>query len=272
MSRVASFHLVREPVWKAPVALARLGTDRARLGRVDGLRFWRLLGTGRGAATGPGASLSRTALFAVWDDEGALDRFGAAHPIARRWSDADESWSVRLRSLGGRGTWRGVDPLDGLAPGSADGPIAVVTRADVRVGATRAFARAGREVDDELRTAAGLIDVVGVGEAPIGRLATFSLWESAAAATDFAYALPRHREVIDQTRSGRWYTEELFARFEPYDSTGTWDGRDPLASSAGEPRPSPAGRPGHDGPIASSAPELAPVVRPDSSVGRATHS
>lgn len=168
-------------------------------------------------------------MFAVWDDEAALDRFEQHHRIARRWDRAAEAWHVRLRSLGGHGRWRGVDPLDGLEPGQGGGPIAVVTRADVRRSAGREFRRASREVDAELHTATGLIDVVGIGEAPIGRLATFSLWRSADAATEFAYSMPRHRDVIGQTRDGDWYSEELFARFEPYASRGRWNGRDPLA-------------------------------------------
>ncbi len=44
----------------------------------------------------------------------------------------------------------------------------------------------------------------------------------------FAYAMPRHQQVIEQTRDGDWYSEEMFARFEPYASDGEWDGRDPL--------------------------------------------
>jgi heme-degrading monooxygenase HmoA len=231
MGRIASFHLVREPRWKVPLTMARLGVDRPQLDRVEGLHFWRLLGTGRGNDTGPSADLSRTALFAVWDDESDLERFLMTHRIARRWNGADEAWHVRLRSLGGHGQWRGVDPLDGMEPGHRGGPVAIITRADVRRQAGRAFGRAAREVDTELHTADGLVDVVGVGEAPVGRLATFSLWESMAAVKKFAYAMPRHREVIEQTRDGNWYSEEMFARFEPYGSTGTWDGRDPLASA-----------------------------------------
>ena len=84
-------------------------------------------------------------------------------------------------------------------------------------------------MNDELHRSPGLIDVVGVGEAPVGRLATFSLWESLEAARTFAYSMPEHLDVVRRTRDEDWYGEEMFARFEPYGSTGTWNHRDPLA-------------------------------------------
>ncbi len=228
MARIASFHLIRERRGRAPLAMARLGLDRPRLARVDGLAFWRLLGTGSGSDTGPGADPRRTALFAVWESEADLDRFVASHPIAQRWNRVEEQWSVRLRRLGGHGTWRGVNPLDGVEEGDRSRRVAIITRADVRRKSWRAFGAARKDVDVELHMADGLIDVVGIGEAPIGRLATFSLWESMEAARKYAYEMPRHQQVIDQTRDGDWYAEEMFARFEPYGSTGTWAGRDPL--------------------------------------------
>lgn len=230
MARIASFHLVREPAWKTPLVLGRLGTDRLRLRNVDGLVFWRLLGTGSGDRTGGGADLARTAVFAVWEDEAALDAFLADGRIARRWDAAQEVWQVRLRGLGGHGRWRGVDPLDDLEQGSDDGPVAIITRADVRRASWKAFGAGSEVVDAELHRAAGLIDVVGIGEAPVGRLATFSLWDSLTAARTFAYAMPDHVEVMRRTRAEDWYAEEMFARFQPYASTGTWNGRDPLAA------------------------------------------
>ena len=71
MGRIASFHLVREPAWRAPLAMGRLGTDRLRLGRTPGLEFWRLLGTGWADDTSTGIDPRRTALFAVWASESA---------------------------------------------------------------------------------------------------------------------------------------------------------------------------------------------------------
>ena len=228
MARVASFHLIREPKWKIPLALGRLGLDRPRLSRVEGLVFWRLLGTGSGDNTGGGADLARSAVFAVWEDERALDAFMATSRLAARWHTAQESWHVRLRSVGGHGRWRGIDPLDGMEQGSSDGAIAIITRADVHRHSWKAFGAASTIVDAELHAAPGLLDVVGIGEAPVGRLATFSLWESLAAARSFAYSMPDHIEVVRRTRDEGWYAEELFARFQPYASTGTWNGRDPL--------------------------------------------
>ena len=232
MGRIASFHLVDEPAWKTPFVLARLGTDRIRLPRVPGLEFWRLLGTGSGDDTGRGADLSRSAVFAVWDDESDLDAFLADSSLATRWRRAEQSWHVRLRSIGGHGTWKGVDPLAGLDAGSRDGPVAIITRANVRRRSWKAFGAASEVVDAELHRAPGLIDVVGIGETPVGALATFSLWASLSAARAFAYSMPDHVEVMRRTRDEDWYAEEMFARFEPSGSTGTWNGRDPLAGAA----------------------------------------
>ena len=231
MGRIASFHLIDEPAWKTPLVLGRLGADRLRLPGVPGLAFWRLLGTGSGDDTGRGADLSRSALFAVWDDEHHLDAFLADSSVARRWRGAEESWHVRLRSIGGHGTWKGFDPLKGLDEGTADGAVAIITRANVRRRSWKSFGAASEVVDAELHRATGLIDVVGIGETPVGALATFSLWESLAAAREFAYSMPDHVEVMRRTRAEDWYSEEMFARFEPYASAGTWNGRDPLAGN-----------------------------------------
>jgi hypothetical protein len=161
----------------------------------------------------------------VWRDEDALDDFLAAG--RERWAQLDEWYAVRLRRLGGHGRWRGREVLDGMTPGGSGGPVAVLTRADVRLRAWSTFVAAGGPVSTELQAAEGLLAVCGMGEAPVLRQATFSLWRSAADLERFARS-PHHAEVVRRTRAEGWYGEELFARFEPYGSQGTWDGRDPL--------------------------------------------
>ncbi|WP_344859308.1 spheroidene monooxygenase [Planomonospora alba] len=227
---IASFHLIR---YADPGAMRYTAFDRPVLARTPGLVFRRLLGSGRGASMSLGADLRRWALLAVWRSERDLDAFLARSPVAARWRhQALERWQVRLAPLASRGSWGGIDPFGPLGAGrsgDADGgPVAVLTRASIRPSRLVAFYRSVPAVDALLREQDGCLASVGVGEWPLARQATFSLWRDAAAVRDFAYRDGAHRRVIGRTRDEGWYSEELFARFAPYGSEGTWDGTDPL--------------------------------------------
>jgi hypothetical protein len=215
--------------------LQALAFDRFRYGNSDGLQLLRVLGTGRGSSTAPGSQSVRTAVFALFENETNADAFIARVQHRRGLA---ESWHVKLRGAGGHGSWRGVDVPRLMGDDSAErirqgtSPIAIITRADVRLRSWRAFSRDASVVDTELRASRGLLAVIGIGDAPMLRLGTFSIWQNLEAMSEFGHRAPQHGRVVSRTRSERWYGEEMFARFEPYWSAGTWDGRDPLRSGS----------------------------------------
>ena len=232
---IAALTLARYPPRAVYGALLRMGLDRPWLRRVPGLRFWKLLGSARGAVFGPW-NPCRYALFTVWESAAALDAFEAQSPVsAATRRTAAEVWTVRMAPLRWHGGWGGTDPFAGARPADppAQGPWAIRTRATVRPRRARAFMRAAGPVAERLAHRPGLIAAIGLGEAPFVFQATFSLWASLPDAQAFAYSEDQHAEAIRRTRAEGWYSEELFARFKPIASYGSWDGGDPLAAYLG---------------------------------------
>lgn len=207
---------------------------RPKLRHVTGLRFWKLLGSGYGRGFSLRPNWARYGLLAVWENAGAAEKFfGTSSLIQIYRRHADEIWTVWLLPIEAHGAWSGVNPFSPLATSPPDGAIAVLTRATIHLNKLRVFWSAVPAASRALDEATGLLASIGIGEAPFIRQATFSLWRSVDDMQAFAYRTPKHREAMRRARAENWYREELFARFVPVASEGTWEGRDPLGGVVG---------------------------------------
>lgn len=212
--------------------LAQMGTSGPKLDKVPGLLFHKLLGSGHGKGFSIKPNFYRYGLMCTWESEVAADAFLQHSPLMQEYSrHTFESWTVKLLPYQQHGLWDGKAPFSPtLEEQHTAGPIAVLTRASINVRALPGFWRFVPKTSQTLEEAEGLLCSIGLGELPLVRQATFSVWESVEAMKQYAYRSPLHKEVMRRTRAGNWYSEELFARFRPVASEGTWLGTDPVAT------------------------------------------
>jgi hypothetical protein len=229
-----------------PVALLHMATDRFAFRTAAGLRFVKSLGTSSGTTFMPhDADLHVWALLTVWDSPAASDHFESTHRVPRSWRDMSvETARFGLEPVRWRGEWSGQEPFGPRGgarrsddPSMPGGPVAALTRARVRTRKIVPFLRAvppvaadvtggstaseGDGAGNRSGDPGGSLLRIGIGEAPIGLQATFSVWTDHAAIDQFAYQRAPHRQVIRETVKQDWYAEEMFVRFAVKSATGT---------------------------------------------------
>ena len=195
-----------------PVAILFMAIHKFVIKRLPGVSFVKLLGTGKGESFTPkDADPYRWgALVTIQKDN--LDNLDKSKVIIGWQKIAKKEYRAILKPISVHGLWSGKQPFE-VEKFDWNGKIAAITRARIVWRKNLIFWRAVPPVTISLHQSPGLINAIGIGEAPIGLQGTFSLWESAAQLRDFAYKGQAHTQAIKATEENKWYSEELFSRF-----------------------------------------------------------
>ena len=211
LTTVSFFHYrrKRDRWW----AFTQMQFAHAPLGRVPGLRFYKLMGSGAGTGFSLRPDWGTYCLLGVWENAAAAARFFAKDVQYAEFERRSEVRTFHLEPVRKKGSWDGGDPFELGAPLQADEKLAVLTRAGIRTSRLYEFWQHVPESSRAIVDRPGLLFSKGVGELPVVQQATLSVWENREAMLDFAYRDKTHREIIQKTHRRGWYHEEMFVEF-----------------------------------------------------------
>ncbi len=223
------FSTLSDKIW----AFFQMQFAHAHISKTPGLQFYKLMGSGKDLGFNPLPDWGVYAMLGVWDDEESAQQFFEKAAIFKRYqTHSSEHWTVFMKVRKATGLWSGGNPFTPSSDIDESNPLfAVITRATIR---PRNLLQFWRYVPTSQRPieagCPGLLYTKGIGEAPLVQMATFSVWKSLDDLKNFAYNSPEHKVAIKKTREIDWYKEEMFIRFQPYKSLGTWGGINILES------------------------------------------
>ncbi|HWB69068.1 MAG TPA: hypothetical protein VG518_03750 [Solirubrobacterales bacterium] len=222
---VVSVHLA-DVGWRAAPGVIR---RKPEPGKVPGLRYAVTTTTAPlGSELLPSPQPGRVGMIASWDDDAALERFRAEDPLARRFANG---WMAKLEPLRVYGAWSGMPDLPTAElPAGEDERVAVLTLGQLRLRRIGPFLRASAHAEGEALGETAMIASIGLARPP-RMVATFSVWRNVAAMRDYVAKREggAHPAAVHSHLEDPFHHESAFIRFRPYASSGSWDGRDPLA-------------------------------------------
>jgi spheroidene monooxygenase len=207
--------------------LGQMFKSRPVLDNWENLKFYKLVGLGGGHGYSLKTKFDSYGIFTVWDDPKHADDFFNSS-IFREYIDKSiEHFTIVMRPVTSRGSWSGfrdwkltkLDPNNQL--------ICVLTRATLKMRFIYPFFSMIARVMKDHVNFPGLLFSRGFSEIPLREQATFSVWENIEHMKKFAYS-SFHAMAIKITRKKKGFKEDMYTRFQPIATIGSWNGENPL--------------------------------------------
>lgn len=191
--------------------------------------FFKLLGAGSGLGYRAWPKLGVTGVFMVWKNEEAAKEFFGSKAFKNLQKTSTEQFTVLMQPTSSRGTWSGFGNWR-ISDDEKDpnGIVCALTRATIKKKYLIDFWKMVPAISKTQNGYRGLIFSQGVGEIPILEQATFTIWENVASMEEFAYTT-FHGKAVQRVRQANGFKEQVFTRFKPIMTLGSWQGKNILA-------------------------------------------
>jgi len=200
---------------------------------VPGLTMAKVMGSGHGGGFSLRPSATHQGLICTFSHLDLALQFLDGPLVQAYRSRAREWWSGVLSVQSARGhwdkqAWQATSP-DVLGQAQQDeaqrsAPFAVLTRASIVPTKAMAFWRYAPSAQADLSQAPGCLLAMGLGEAPLVRQCTFSLWQDTAAMLQYAHQ-GAHQAASAAAYRHQFFSESLFVRMQVLQMAGVWQGR-----------------------------------------------
>ena len=213
--------------------------------QVPGLTTVKVMGSGLGGGFSLRPSPSHQGLICTFTHLDLALQFLDSPAVQAYRSRARECWTGVMAVQSARGHWdkQAWQASSAQALGQRQdsdearrAPFAVLTRASIVPSKAMAFWRYAPAAQADLSLAPGCLLAMGLGEAPLVRQCTFSLWRDTGAMVQYAQQ-GAHQLASAAAYKHQFFSESLFVRMQVLHMSGVWQGQrfllEPQSASSG---------------------------------------
>lgn len=209
----------------------RLVQGAAAFKDTPGLLFTKVMGSGHEGGFVLRPSPTHQGLVCMFENAEQADQFIDSAAVKAYAERAKSIFVSALAVTSARGSWDGrawdATPPERLGKyldmDTQAAGMAALTRASIRPAKAVAFWRYAPAAQDDLKNAPGCELAMGLGEAPLVRQCTFSVWKDTPSMVDYAHT-GAHQQAIAAAYKNDFFSESMFVRMRVLRRQGQWSG------------------------------------------------